>query len=56
MRSGDRHVYAARTRFIPNDVLGLFDKHSLAGRCRFGGNVRPTVRVDVGARMRGMWR
>jgi hypothetical protein len=24
--SGDRHVYAARTRFIPDRLLGLFEK------------------------------
>jgi DNA helicase-2/ATP-dependent DNA helicase PcrA len=23
---GDRHVYAARTRFIPDRLLGLFEK------------------------------
>ena len=27
---GDRHVYASRTRFIPNSLLSLFDKTGLA--------------------------
>jgi DNA helicase-2/ATP-dependent DNA helicase PcrA len=56
---GDRHVYAARTRFIPGAILTLFDisvwpiapvdAHSpLASAAQ--------VRVDIGARMRSMWR
>jgi len=24
-RTGDRHVYAARSRFIPDELLGLFN-------------------------------
>jgi DNA helicase-2/ATP-dependent DNA helicase PcrA len=55
---GDRHVYAARTRFIPDRLLGLFEKTNwprsatgIAARAASQG-----VRVDVGARMRGMWR
>ena len=31
---GDRHVYAAQTRFIPDDLLGLFDLTPLASSCR----------------------
>ncbi len=55
---GDRHVYAARTRFIPNTLLGLFEKRAwpvvtadTASRVAGQG-----LRVDVGARMRTMWR
>jgi DNA helicase-2/ATP-dependent DNA helicase PcrA len=55
---GDRHVYAARTRFIPDELLGLFERAvwpvvapDLAARSANRG-----IRVDVGARMRGMWR
>ncbi len=55
---GDRHVYASRTRFIPATLLPLFEcaawpvvtaetsSHTEARR----------VRLDIGARMRGMWR
>jgi DNA helicase-2/ATP-dependent DNA helicase PcrA len=55
---GDRHVYANRTRFIPATLLQFFEV------CGWP-TVRPDaaavaqarqVRVDVGARMRGMWR
>jgi len=55
---GDRHVYASRTRFIPDELLGLFERTAwpkaepqLAARGMSQG-----VRVDIAARMRGMWR
>ena len=55
---GDRHVYASRTRFIPEGLLGLFDRTSwlpvaidTPARAASQG-----VRINVGARMRGMWR
>jgi len=54
---GDRHVYAARTRFIPDRLLGLFEKTmwplAVAGAPRAASQ---GPRIDVGARMRGMWR
>ena len=56
---GDRHVYAARTRFIPDGLLNLFDKTVWPLIAAGSAGVRgPSqgVRVDVGARMRGMWR
>jgi len=55
---GDRHVYAARTRFIPDRLLGLFEKTNWP-RSATGTAARAAsqgVRLDVGARMRGMWR
>ncbi len=55
---GDRHVYASRTRFIPDRLLGLFEKTSWPLAVA-GAAARPTSegpRIDVGARMRGMWR
>ena len=55
---GDRHVYASRTRFIPASMLPLFECISWPVVAA-GQDGRPdprTVRVDVGARMRGMWR
>jgi ATP-dependent DNA helicase UvrD/PcrA len=55
---GDRHVYAARTRFIPASLLALFEAttwpRAVAGTAARAANVGP--RIDVGARMRGMWR
>jgi predicted ATP-dependent Lon-type protease len=55
---GDRHVYASRTRFIPDGLLGLFERTAWPMAAP-GSAVRSAsegVRVDVGARMRGMWR
>lgn len=55
--TGDRHVYAARTRFIPNALLGRFERTAWpiaapdAARAASQG-----PRIDVRARMRGMWR
>ena len=55
---GDRHVYAARTRFIPASLLGLFEAAvwppAVAGAAARAASQGP--RIDVGARMRGMWR
>ncbi|TCK28865.1 Rep family ATP-dependent DNA helicase [Ancylobacter aquaticus] len=55
---GDRHVYAARTRFIPPTILGRFAMASwppaqaeMAGRPG-----EPRAAVDIGARMRAMWK
>ncbi|SEB84510.1 ATP-dependent DNA helicase, Rep family [Rhizobiales bacterium GAS188] len=55
---GDRHVYAARTRFIPPGLLKLFECVTWPTASGAAGGLRETrqVRVDVGARMRGMWR
>jgi DNA helicase-2/ATP-dependent DNA helicase PcrA len=55
---GDRHVYASRTRFIPNGLLGLFETRGwpVAEAERAAQTASLGMRVDVGARMRGMWR
>ena len=56
---GDRHVYASRTRFIPNGLLSLFDKTAWPMIAAGSAGARAPsqgVRIDVGARMRGMWR
>src|SRR6202023_600844 len=54
---GDRHVYASRTRFIPDRLLALFEKTTwpttVAGASARAATQGP--RIDVGARMRGMW-
>jgi DNA helicase-2/ATP-dependent DNA helicase PcrA len=54
---GDRHVYASRTRFIPEGLLALFERANwptfAPATARSASN---GPRVDIGARMRGMWR
>jgi DNA helicase II / ATP-dependent DNA helicase PcrA len=56
---GDRHVYAARSRFIPHRLLPHFESISWppartedTGRSPLGHGPR----LDIGARMRTMWR
>lgn len=54
---GDRHVYASRTRFIPAALLAQFEcKGWPAAAAETARRDVRGVRVDVGARMRGMWR
>ncbi|MER9417257.1 ATP-dependent helicase [Mesorhizobium sp. M0306] len=54
---GDRHVYASRTRFIPRSILGAFEQVAWASvQAPDDPRRQPQVRVDLGARMRGMWK
>jgi DNA helicase-2/ATP-dependent DNA helicase PcrA len=56
-RNGDRHVYASRSRFIPASLLPLFESVTwppLASVTAAQVAARQ-VRIDIGARMRGMW-
>jgi DNA helicase-2/ATP-dependent DNA helicase PcrA len=55
--TGDRHVYAGRTRFIPNRLLARFEQHSWP---RVDGDAASSVsveqaRIDIAAKMRAMW-
>jgi DNA helicase-2/ATP-dependent DNA helicase PcrA len=55
---GDRHVYASRSRFIPASLLSLFESTTwpvLATQLARQAAISQ-VRIDIGARMRGMWR
>jgi DNA helicase-2/ATP-dependent DNA helicase PcrA len=55
---GDRHVYAARTRFIPDELLGLFNRSAwpaAEAEPAAAGPARQRIRLDVGARLRNMW-
>jgi DNA helicase II / ATP-dependent DNA helicase PcrA len=56
--AGDRHVYASRTRFIPVALLPLFDCITWPAAVS-GAYTRADagqLRLDIGARMRSMWR
>lgn len=54
---GDRHVYASRTRFIPATLLQFFETATWptvpAAACERSAR---QIRIDVGARMRTMWK
>jgi len=56
--NADRHMYAIRTRFIPNTITRHFEQYAWppAAGDRAAppkGSQKP---VDIGARLRGMWR
>ena len=54
--TGDRHVYAQRTRFIPNSVSDHFESRSWpTPKSVSKGNGRTREPVDVHAKMRRMW-
>ncbi len=56
-RRGDKHLYASRTRFIPGALAGHFEARSWLGSARNPQpGARTTATVDIGARMRQMWR
>jgi DNA helicase-2/ATP-dependent DNA helicase PcrA len=54
---GDRHLYAIRTRFIPDALLAHFELRSWpVAMPETARKAAGSAQVDVGARMRGMWR
>jgi len=55
-RGGDRHVTAARTRFIPATLLTHFEQTVWpAATAARDGRPAPGAPVDLRAKMRGMW-
>ncbi|WP_370636354.1 3'-5' exonuclease [Komagataeibacter sp. FNDCR2] len=55
---GDRHVYASRTRFIDRDMLPLFEALSwpvVKPEEQARQEAVKSVRIDMAARLRGMW-
>jgi DNA helicase-2/ATP-dependent DNA helicase PcrA len=54
---GDRHVYAARTRFIPTTLLQFFETTTwLKVSAAASERSAEQIRIDVGAQMRAMWK
>lgn len=55
---GDRHVYASRTRFLPNRVMPNFYSRSWPPPSMPGeGQAKPALpQVDLASRMRNMWK
>lgn len=59
--TGDRHVYANRTRFIPNRLVAHFEWRSwppitLPGHSPSSEQNAGQPRIDLAAKMRGMWK
>ena len=53
---GDRHVYASRTRFIPAILLQFFEIAKWPQvKARESERSAQQIRIDVAAKMRGMW-
>jgi DNA helicase II / ATP-dependent DNA helicase PcrA len=56
-RGGDRHLYASRTRFIPDALLRHFEQRTWPVRgaaAPHAGNAE--ARIDVAAKLRARWR
>jgi DNA helicase-2/ATP-dependent DNA helicase PcrA len=55
--NGDRHMYASRTRFIPSSILQHFERISWPTASAQPKQAAPMQDpVDIGARLRRMWR
>ena len=54
---GDRHLYAAITRFVPKSIRGCFDPHSYRAEQRSDTSAPSddAVLADVGANLRSAW-
>ncbi len=54
---GDRHVYAVRTRFVPDTLLKHFESRAWPISTGDAAARSPvTATVDIKSRMRAMWR
>ncbi|ETX27701.1 ATP-dependent DNA helicase [Roseivivax isoporae LMG 25204] len=54
-RNGDRHIYALRTRFVPQAILSHFEVTHWSP-LQAGQPARPApAPIDIGAQMRNMW-
>jgi len=55
--AGDRHMYAACTRFVPMAIRGFFDSRAWpAARAGAAATAASRTPVDIGAKLRRMWR
>ena len=55
--NGDRHMYASRTRFIPDDILGDFQGRAWpVAAVPAKGRIPPSDPIDISARLRRMWK
>ncbi len=52
---GDRHVYAIRSRFIPDAIIPLFEQSTWPQAAAESAAARSGLRVDIRAKMRTMW-
>jgi len=57
-RHGSGHVPAPRSRFLPDEILGLFARVDASpfAPTADGHSANPAPRVDISIRLREMWR
>jgi DNA helicase II / ATP-dependent DNA helicase PcrA len=57
-RHGRAHILAPRSRFLPDEILGLFARvdGSPFAPTADGHSASPVPRVDISSRLREMWR
>ncbi len=54
--NGDRHLYASRTRFIPEALLGKFERRAWPQAAAAPATAKPArAPIDIGARVRRSW-
>jgi len=54
--NGDRHMYAVRTRFIPNNILDHFEQCASPPAAENASTAAASPKVaDIGTRLRKMW-
>jgi DNA helicase-2/ATP-dependent DNA helicase PcrA len=54
--NGDRHLYASRTRFIPEGLLDKFERRAWPKPAAAPASAKPTrTPIDIGARVRRSW-
>jgi DNA helicase II / ATP-dependent DNA helicase PcrA len=54
--NGDRHMYAARTRFIPDSILHFFESCAWPAAAQAKSSGKPERNpVNIGAHLRRMW-
>ena len=54
--NGDQHMYAARTRFIPNSILAHFERFAWSAAVQESSSNPNQSPKSVGARLKQMWR
>ena len=56
-RYGNGHMFAPRSRFLPDDILPLFTRTTAPIAVLADNTPAPqsAVSIDIGARLRGMW-
>jgi DNA helicase-2/ATP-dependent DNA helicase PcrA len=57
-KMGDHYVHATRTRFVPASLLAHFEQQTWPAAAAAAANREPApeARLDIGARLRAMWR